>query len=80
MAVFILYRVLLFCYENTYRVLLLLWQVFGALSYYNAFQLSAVALNNFSGKVIGTAVICSFLFILPYDLLFLRQQDDTRME
>lgn len=41
---------------------------------------SAIALNNFSGKVIGTAVICSFLFILPYDLLFLRQQDDTRME
>ena len=42
--------------------------------------ISAIALNNFSSKIAAVAVICSALFIVPYDLLLLNQQDDTRIE
>lgn len=45
-----------------------------------ALLISAIALNNFSSKIAAVAVICSALFIVPYDLLLFNQQDDTRIE
>ncbi len=42
--------------------------------------ISAIALNCVSSKSALTAVICSGIFIIPYDLVFLNHQDDTRIE
>ena len=42
--------------------------------------ISAIALNCMNSKLTLAAVICSGICIIPYDLVFLNYQDDTRIE